>query len=164
MPVKSMVEILQNFVAVSEYMNLNGKRLVDFGHPRNFSVFFQSDCKNWERISPPLEKRDWFIRAWSSFKGPIFWEGYKKIEKISRLVWRIPSNFLKKWEFFFKFLRPSQNICTLPWNKCSLEISFSLLSLLKASNKEDFRLPHKVQTFWEEHKIWKNLPHGLDVY
>ena len=164
MPVKSMVEFLQNFVAVSEYMNLNGKRLVDFGHPRNFSVFFQFECKNWKRISPPLEKRDWFIRAWSSFKGPIFWEGYKKIEKISRLVWRIPSNFLRKWEVFFKFVRPSQNICTLPWNKCRLEISVSLLSLLKASNKEDFRLPHKVQTFWEEHKIWKNLPHGLDVY
>ena len=22
----------------------------------------------------------------------------------------------------------------------------------------------KVWTFWEAHKIWKNLPHGLDVY
>ena len=23
---------------------------------------------------------------------------------------------------------------------------------------------NKVRTFWEAHKIWKNLPHGLDVY
>ena len=22
----------------------------------------------------------------------------------------------------------------------------------------------KVRNFWEVHKIWKNLPHGLDVY
>ena len=22
----------------------------------------------------------------------------------------------------------------------------------------------KVRTFWEAHKIWKNLPHGFDVY
>ena len=32
--------------------------------------------------------------------------------------------------------------------------------------KDEYNQPAhiKVRTFWEAHKIWKNLPHGLDFY
>ena len=33
-------------------------------------------------------------------------------------------------------------------------INFGMLKLIKT--------PIKILTFWETHKIWKNLPHGFD--
>ena len=57
---------------------------------------------------------------------------------------------------------------TLTWNeKKILSISHGLLN----SWTDIFILPRpywghafKIRTFWEANKIWKNLPHGLDVY
>ena len=45
---------------------------------------------------------------------------------------------------------------------------FARTSLLSHAVEQQFRgnprVGCKVWTFWEAHKIWKNLPHGLDVY
>ena len=36
---------------------------------------------------------------------------------------------------------------------------------LNVANKQSTYGPHiKVRTFWEAHKIWKNIPHGFDFY
>ena len=43
-----------------------------------------------------------------------------------------------------------------------LPIRFHSNTILKISQELFF--PFSVRTFWEAHKIWKNLPHGLDIY
>jgi hypothetical protein len=47
-----------------------------------------------------------------------------------------------------------------PWPKM-----FEFCDLLGTSYTPGSKIPSvKVQTFWEAHMIWKNLPHGFDVY
>jgi hypothetical protein len=51
------------------------------------------------------------------------------------------------------------------WMK--LQIIFTKFSLGRNFDWDQNRKKNvnfEVQTFWEAHKIWKNLPHDLDVY
>ena len=50
---------------------------------------------------------------------------------------------------------PSVPCVKMRWDKFWTIIPTKTLSVI-----EEF----KVRTFWETHRIWKNLPHALDVY
>ena len=68
------------------------------------------------------------------------------------IFFRFPKFQSMKWHPFWR------SILLLLWSSCFLKKA--------TKNDEIFTvdLTLNVRTFWETHKIWKNLPHGFDVY
>ena len=66
------------------------------------------------------------------------------------IFFRFPKFQSMKWHPFWR------SILLLLWSSCFLKKD--------TKNDEIFTvdLTLKVRTFWETHKIWKNLPHGFD--
>ena len=153
--VKYRVEILQNFVAFSEYMNFT----VFISSISIFSVIPKLD--NWIRSTTyvfhstifrsfisiksyqglNIEKDSSFFATcvvWFASKVHIFWEGQKILQNIHRT---------NNWWRFLKILHPSQNIWTLPIGRfCRFWILYNPI----ACNKLAWKTAKKVVcSFWE---------------
>ena len=85
-----------------------------------------------------------FLSAtWRGNEGIVSLFLYHSIMLFNSVFSAMKCNFLVQ---IFHFFRHGYTLCLLSFR----------------SNIIDLKLYIKVRTFWETHKIWKNLPHGFD--
>ena len=164
---KQLKWLFQILVAFSEYLNFNpetpglnlliacSQNLLDFfTHTVTYMIIFSPHNKSWHRKAPdaPLWNESWFF-MFSGSEGHqasfrlcsfifLFWYScsitWSWVTYICASLYKSFQNYFLREHSVFFFL-------------------IHLRSLLKT-------ISCKVRTFWEAHIIWKNLPHGFDVY